>query len=87
MTQLQETASLHEKSVQAVARNEVRLPTQRTPEVRPRSSRVQERQAHPAYVMAYALGIASERIEVTAEPPLWGCVIHNSGSWRSESER
>lgn len=82
MNRVQERASVHEKTVQDVARGEVWVPRKRAPQ-RQLSTRVRSGERHPALVMAHALGIKPERVEITAPPPMWGCVIHNDGSWRS----
>ena len=77
---IQRRATLHEKVVQQVPKTTKRKRTAKKPSGR--SSRVTHSQRHPAYKMAHDLGIEPERIEVTAEPPFWGAVIHNDGSWQ-----
>jgi hypothetical protein len=74
---IQKRAILHEKAVQKVAKENITYKKQRAGDSRPRSSRVSRRSVHPAYLMARALGVDPRRVEVTAEPPLWGCIIHN----------
>lgn len=76
---VQKVARLHEKAVQQVT--ESRPKRARKAQVR-RASKVTTRVMHPALKMAHDLGIEAERIQVTAEPPFWGAIIHNDGSWR-----
>lgn len=82
---VQKRARVHHKTVTAVSKGEVEAPKRRRTGQR-KSSRVQHGRKHPALVMAHALGIDPARVEVTAEPPLWGCVIHNNSQWRSNDQ-
>ena len=82
---VQKVARLHEKAVQKVAHTDIKPKRTRKapgPKRHVGPSGVTRRALHPALKMAYDLGIESERVEVTAEPPLWGAIIHNDGSWR-----
>lgn len=70
-------ASVHPKTVEKAGQAKPPKRRARAPSRR-RGGKVEVRQMHPALKMAHDLGIDPGRIEITAQPPLWGCIIHNS---------
>lgn len=89
MTRISKRASVHPSTVTAVSKGEVGEKRAGRSRKAPRSLAfpVEKGRVHPAYVMAHALGIEQERVEILADPPMWSCIIHNNGSWSSDSER
>jgi hypothetical protein len=86
---IQKRASLHERTVQAVARGEVANPRARRRQRTDRSGRVSVTQQHPALSLAHRLGIPSENVQIVGEPPFWEAIFWNHAApWpSSESEQ
>ena len=77
MPRLPEQASVHPETVTKVSKGEVKPPRRKRGKDKAKRTKTTIKQQHPAYLWARARGIDPARVEVTAEPPLWGCIIHN----------
>lgn len=77
MTRVQSQASLHPQTVTAISKGKVTPSRRRRGPDKAKRSKVRIAKQHPAYQWAKEQGIDPRRVEVTADPPLWGCIIHN----------
>lgn len=77
-TSIQRVATLHESAVKSVAESKPKRARKKSER---KATEVTHSRTHPAYQMAHALGIARERVQITADTPMWGAIIHNDGSW------
>lgn len=85
---IQKRASLHERTVQAVARGEVANPrARRRQRTEAKSGRVTVSQQHPALSLAQTMGIPSAHVQIIGEPPLWEAIFWNHPApWPGDSE-
>lgn len=82
MTAVQQGASIHEKTVQAVATGEVEQQTRRGrgPDRQPRTTRVETRQLHPLLkAMVKHRKAEPNQIEYLRDG---GIIIHNNSNWK-----
>ena len=83
---IQKRASLHERTVQAVARGDMaRFPRAgRRRSTGSRSGRVAVTQQHPALSLARTMGIPSENVQILGDPPYWEAIFWNHAApWPS----
>lgn len=73
---IQRTARLHERAVKAMSETPVKARRTRG-KSKAKRAEVVVTQMHPAYVMANALGIPREHVQIIKDGPRWECVVWN----------